>query len=111
MNMKVYFSANGRIGRRDWWNAVIPLFLASVLVSIFLFGYRDDFLSVLRQILLLLFAVAYIPVSVKRLHDLNTSGLVLLLALIPYIGVVCLFIPLGFIKGTVGVNKYGDVPL
>jgi len=47
-----------------------------------------------------------ISVSVRRLHDINTSGAVALLLLIPIFGLIIVAIPCST-KGTPGENKYG----
>ena len=51
-----------------------------------------------------------IAVSVKRLHDRNRSGWLLLLSLIPVIN-LWIALELGVLKGTEGANKYGPDPL
>lgn len=48
-----------------------------------------------------------LPVSVRRLHDMDKSGWWWALALIPIIGTIILIIWCGFIKGTAGTNRYG----
>lgn len=47
--------------------------------------------------------------SVKRLHDLNKSGWLILLFLIPIVGAIFALYVL-FADGTVGPNQYGDDP-
>ena len=49
-----------------------------------------------------------LPVTVKRLHDTNTTGWCSLIGLIPIVGVVYLFVICGFRKGTEGDNYYGS---
>jgi uncharacterized membrane protein YhaH (DUF805 family) len=51
-----------------------------------------------------------IALVVKRLHDLNSSGCLVGLGCIPFVGLV-LLIPLGILKGTEGPNAYGPDPL
>ena len=48
------------------------------------------------------------PVTVKRLHDTNTTGWCSLIGLIPIVGVVYLFVICRFVKGTEGDNYYGS---
>ena len=48
-----------------------------------------------------------LAVTVKRLHDINRSGVHALIALVPIIGLVYLLIVCGFLKGTDGENAYG----
>jgi uncharacterized membrane protein YhaH (DUF805 family) len=114
-DLNVYLSSKGRIGRQTWWLATIVLYVI-LFVLVFLFSAllsNDDsgFSVILVLIVELLFAAAYITVSVKRLHDLDKSGWYYLIALIPFIGGLILFIQLGFIQGTIGSNTYGDDPL
>lgn len=51
-----------------------------------------------------------LAVSVRRLHDSDRSGLWLLLAFLPLIGTVWLFV-LMVIGGTRGPNRFGDDPV
>ena len=50
-----------------------------------------------------------LAVTVRRLHDTGKSGWLYLLALIPYIGSLIIFI-FTVIKGDRGDNKYGPDP-
>ena len=73
--------------------------------------------SLLNKILLLfvtLYSLITLPATlglqVRRLHDLNNSGWLFLLNLIPF---VSYFFPfyIAFFPGTNGDNKYGPKPL
>ena len=48
--------------------------------------------------------------AVKRLHDCNQTGWLYLLIFFPGIGPLVLFVWNGFIRGTVGENKFGPDP-
>jgi len=48
-----------------------------------------------------------ISVYVRRLHDINQSGLLTLLLLVPFVNLL-LFLYLLFAPGTQGANKYGN---
>ena len=50
----------------------------------------------------------YFPLSVRRLHDLNTSGWYVFLTFVPFCQFFILW--LMFKKGTEGTNKYGEEP-
>ena len=52
-----------------------------------------------------------LAISVKRYHDRDRKGWWLLIALIPIIGVLWIFVVLGFLKGTEGANRFGSDPL
>lgn len=51
---------------------------------------------------------ASISVGIRRWHDLNQSGWLLLLGLIPFVGFILLIIYL-FVPGTKTPNRYGDI--
>ena len=46
----------------------------------------------------------------KRWHDRNKSAWWILIAFIPIIGALWFLIECGFLKGTVGPNRFGDDP-
>jgi uncharacterized membrane protein YhaH (DUF805 family) len=46
--------------------------------------------------------------QVKRWHDLDKSGWMVLVNFIPLIGMLYSLLTLGFQPGTAGPNKYGD---
>ena len=50
-------------------------------------------------------------VSVKRWHDRNKSGRWVLLNLVPVVGWLWHVIECGFLRGTVGPNRFGQDPL
>jgi uncharacterized membrane protein YhaH (DUF805 family) len=111
---KFYFSAKGRIGRGTWWKANIALIVVLLFLDFLIKQAAgndlSDFLAIILLIFNLAYCVAYLIVTIKRLHDLDYSGWYYLIALIPLIGGLILFIQTGFIKGTTGPNKYGDDP-
>ena len=65
----------------------------------------------------LAFAVAamqlwiWFALSAKRFHDRDRKGWWLLISLIPPIGILWVFVVLGFFKGTEGDNRFGPDPL
>ena len=50
-----------------------------------------------------------LAVTVRRLHDTNNSGWLILLGLIPCVGGIVLLVFM-ILQGTNGENKYGDIP-
>jgi uncharacterized membrane protein YhaH (DUF805 family) len=69
------------------------------------------FLSdVIKLLILLVIAIIQICLIIKRLHDLNRTGLAALFAFIPIINIGLLSL-LAFKKGTDGHNLYGPDPL
>jgi len=49
-----------------------------------------------------------IIIQIKRWHDLNKPGTYVLLNLIPLIGALVSFVMLGFVKGNIKQNKFGE---
>ena len=58
---------------------------------------------------ILVHVVPSLAVTVRRLHDVGQSGWFLLLALVPYIGNLIIFV-FSVIEGNKGTNKYGPDP-
>ena len=52
----------------------------------------------------------WIAVGIKRCHDRNRTGWFLLIGLIPLVN-IWLVVELGFLRGTVGQNRFGPDPL
>lgn len=109
------FSPRGRITRSTYWlKFVLPYFAIFVLISYIdlTAGTYYDELEV--GLLSLLFALAalypWIAVGVKRCHDRNRTGWFLLIGLIPLVS-IWLEVEMGFLRGTVGPNRFGPDPL
>lgn len=71
-------------------------------------GHMTDHVSWMLGIILLW---PHLATTVKRLHDRGRSGWFVLIALIPIIGVVWLWIETWFLPGTPGPNAYGSGPM
>jgi uncharacterized membrane protein YhaH (DUF805 family) len=99
-----YAKFDGRAGRAEfWW-----YFLANVIIWIVLLMLTQA--SGIFLVLYFLFMIAmFVPnlaVGVRRLHDTDKSGLLLLLAVIPVVGSIILLV-LFAMEGTNGPNQYG----
>ena len=68
---------------------------------------------VLGVMVIILVVVTWVSlaVSVKRWHDRDKSGWMVLIGFIPIIGAIWTLVELGFIRGTVGPNRFGDDPV
>ncbi len=129
-------SFRGRIGRAVFWGrmlvALICVLFAATLTSMFIYlipgpgGHGEAewpttlaalpavvgfvAFSLLGLGLLVLGVWLSLATHVKRWHDLDYSGWMVLLNLIPYVGLLIL-IWQGCFKGTDGPNRYGPDPI
>lgn len=117
---KNYAVFKGRATRSEYW---WPLFINVLIVAPLsfcggIFQGSDD-LQVLANIAIglaalyvLAVAIPSWSVSVRRLHDLNYSGWLLLVTFIPFLGWFfnIIILLLFFFEGTKGPNKYGADP-
>jgi uncharacterized membrane protein YhaH (DUF805 family) len=105
------FSFEGRIGRRTWWlcSAAVLIGLAIYLTAVLrIAGVTRDTTELLVNGLLLWPALA---ISVKRWHDRDKPGWWALIAFVPVIGWLWLLIENGMLRGSAGVNRFGEEPL
>lgn len=101
----LFFSSDGRIGRRSWWFGVVSL-LAIDIVNLLIFGGEGP-LALFISVFLILSAVM---VSIKRCHDRDKSAWWCLILAIPLIGTIWAVVELGILEGTKGVNRFGPDP-
>jgi uncharacterized membrane protein YhaH (DUF805 family) len=102
-----YAKFDGRAGRGEfWWFA-----LANIVVYVALAILAQ--ISGLFLVLYFLYALAmFVPslgVAIRRLHDTDKSGWLLLLGLIPFVGFIILLV-FYIQEGTNGPNQYGAAP-
>lgn len=125
------FSAQGRIGRGQFWKgSVVSALVMMVVLTVLNFAlaqfipsdvteageYKVEGARALPFILLNLAAMvpavwAGLCLGIKRFHDRGKSGIWVLIALVPFIGGLWYFIETGFLRGTAGPNEYGSDPL
>lgn len=102
------FKFSGRLNRARFWKYTLVLYLFIIIVLLFL-GLANAKGETLA-IFILLLSILHLPLSVRRIHDLDKSGWWLLCCLIPYVNIVaCIYIC--FFKGTDGPNRFGPDPL
>jgi uncharacterized membrane protein YhaH (DUF805 family) len=111
-----YWSFEGRVGRRSFWAIIGSLTLISLLVDLLVLALGGDphqasLVSVALElpIMVICFWIS-IATWVKRWHDLNKSGWMVLLNL-TILAMPVLPIVLGIVRGTAGANRYGADPL
>ncbi len=105
----IVFKTRGRLNRKRYFirTLIIELALNFILYGI-VFGSTDSFVTMLFVNLMV--SLFLIPVAIRRLHDLNHSGPMILIRLIPIIGLFFALYLL-FAAGTPGKNQYGPDPL
>ena len=125
--LRKYVQFEGRARRSEYWLFSLFIFLTGIPVGILLIvagvgaagAGSDSAASVgaagFSAILLLLVGAFYLAmflpslaVSVRRLHDSDKSGWLLLLGLIPFGGFVIFIFTV--LDGTPGPNRYGEDP-
>ena len=119
---KLLFSFDGRVSRRPYWLVLLTVLLIDAVMFCVIGGLEfldGDTMAFERKgpgrfWALLIVAPslwAGLVVSVKRWHDRNKSGRWVLLNLVPVVGWAWHFIECGFLRGTVGPNRFGQDPL
>ena len=111
-----YLSPQGRVGRQDWWlKYVLAFIVISVVASVLdaSLGLIDPETGYgpISIVALLVMLYPAIVVNIKRFHDRNKSGWWVLIVLIPFVGALWLLIECGFLRGTVGQNRFGADPV
>ncbi len=106
------FSLNGRINRKSYWIFNGIVFLGGIVLGSFT-EISPDIESITKPQLMFMLWVFWpsIAVQVKRWHDLNKSGLWILINFIPLLGPIWAFIENGFFPGTIGENRFGPDPV
>jgi uncharacterized membrane protein YhaH (DUF805 family) len=122
---KNYFQLSGRSGRKEYWTFFfVNFFIALLLMAVFVAGlYMEpgqiengvkqlENIPVISLIAIGLFTVfslvltiPNITLSVRRLHDINKSGVFFFVNFIPFVGQFIFFV-LMLLKGTEGVNRF-----
>ncbi len=102
-----YAKFDGRAGRAEYWWFTLAQFVI-YLVLLFLMQVTAFFL-----VIYILFALATIipsiAVAIRRLHDTNKTGWLLLLGLVPFVGGIILLVFM-ILAGDRQSNQYGPVP-
>jgi len=102
-----YVNFSDRAIRSEYWYWVLFVVIIAIVT-----GVIDNVtgIPITNPIFALATLLPGIAVSVRRLHDMDRSGWWVLLGLIPLIGGIILIVWF-CMRGTVGVNRYGDDPL
>jgi uncharacterized membrane protein YhaH (DUF805 family) len=118
-----YAEFTGRSRRKEYWMFALFQFLVSLVIGA-LFG-QTTWMgmggmmtgsmmvggtgSLIQNLFTLVSLIPGLAVSVRRLHDQDRSGWLLLLVLVPVLGWFALFVFM-CLEGTRGPNRYGPDP-
>lgn len=106
----------GRTARGEFWWAFLGIFILEIAVCFvvgvlkaFTPGFIDTLLSAVISLFSLAVSLVSISMSIRRLHDVNKSPLLLLFIIIPVVGGL---VPLYFctLQSHPEANQYGPVP-
>jgi len=108
-----YATFEGRARRAEYWYFVLFYALSIVALAIVdgvvgTFG-EEIGIGLLSGIFVLATFVPTLAVTVRRLHDTDRSGWWVLLDLVPFIGVLVLFV-FTVLDGQPGANRFGPNP-
>jgi uncharacterized membrane protein YhaH (DUF805 family) len=106
--IKNYANYEGRLGRGAFWRFVLVNFVVSAILAVLAqqFGVVVWLAYVVWGLGLI---VPSIAATVRRLHDTNKTGWLVLLALIPIVGAIILIV-LCAAEGDAQANEHGPVP-
>jgi uncharacterized membrane protein YhaH (DUF805 family) len=102
------FSFRGRTPRSSFWWVQILAAVAFMVLFVFLADVAGRASTLILYPFYLWIALA---AAARRMHDRARSPAWLLVALVPVLGPLWLFVDLGLLRGTPGENQYGEDPL
>ncbi|WP_321877540.1 DUF805 domain-containing protein [Paraburkholderia bannensis] len=108
MNVRAFFSFNGRTGRLQWWCVTVSLLIAaSIIDALFGLPATEDIAAIVAIPFIVAMCWMLTAVSVRRWHDLGKSGWWVFVHAIPVIGPFIVIGANGFLRGETGPNRYG----
>lgn len=96
----------GRASLSAYWWYALGLFIVDVVLEIFSVAIGATALTLLIGLVMLVAGLSGLSVGVRRLHDSDKSGWMLLLGLIPFVGWIIAIVLL-VQPGTPGQNRFG----
>lgn len=104
------FSFEGRLNRQPYIIGYLTISIISGIITYLTKDSTSTLITIFAGIIGILLFIATLSLIIRRLHDLDKSGWLALVLLIPFIGFL-FTLYLWFAKGTDGPNSYGADPL
>jgi uncharacterized membrane protein YhaH (DUF805 family) len=96
----------GRASLSAYWWWALGVFAIAVVLEIFSFAIGSLAVTLLVGLIMAAIGLAGLSLAVRRLHDTDKSGWLLLLDLIPFVGAIIVLI-LMVMPGTPNQNRFG----
>ena len=96
----------GRASLSAYWWYVLGLVIVDIVLAVFAAVIGSVALSLLVDLVLFVVGLSGLSLAVRRLHDTDKSGWMLLLGLIPFVGGIILLIFM-VLPGTPNQNRFG----
>tara|TARA_B100000427_G_C15228367_1_gene472244 strand:+ start:90 stop:431 length:342 start_codon:yes stop_codon:yes gene_type:complete len=100
---KKFFDFSGRASKSEYW----WFQLYGIIIYGLLFVFQGD-LALVFSILAIANTIPLWAAAVRRLHDTDKSGWFVLISIIPFIGLIIIFLLIA--DGSKGKNKFGPKP-
>ena len=100
----------GRSRRSEYWFCILFIIILLFPITLFLyFNVNYDTSSIILSIISIIIIIFYLPLAVRRLHDIGLSGWFILINLVPIVGPLMLLY--FFVQDSHKVeNKWGPSP-
>jgi uncharacterized membrane protein YhaH (DUF805 family) len=106
LQLQNVFTFNGRAAPSAYWWYSLALFIVSVVLEVISVAAGSAALTLLIGLVMIVAGLSGLSAGVRRLHDSDKSGWLLLLGLIPFIGTIIVIVLL-VLPGTQSPNRFG----
>jgi uncharacterized membrane protein YhaH (DUF805 family) len=96
----------GRASLSAYWWYALAVFIACVVLEVIAIAAGSTALVLLVAIVLFVVGLSSLSLGVRRLHDSDKTGWLLLLGIIPFVGGIIVLV-LTLLPGTPGPNRFG----
>lgn len=107
--LRKYAVFSGRARRKEFWMFALVNFIVSFAIGVLgnILGMSE--FNVPSMLYSLVILIPSLAVSIRRMHDIDKSGLWILIALLPFVGWIW-YIILACREGNPDANEYGPNP-